>query len=86
MIDETAGEMDAFVRMAREFPMRTGIYTFGLPAFALLQLMNGYVHGGSLAFIGLFSAFSVACSVLLTRYQVAVYRRRLVGERWARYE
>lgn len=78
------GEMDtgvmndyrAFVRMAREFPVRTGIFTFGLPVFALLQLVNGFVHGGSVLYIGVFAALAVVFSVMLTRYHVAIYRRK----------
>lgn len=72
---EAADERETFLRMASEFPVRTGIFTFGLPAFALLQLINGLVHDGSLAYIGLFSALVVTYSVLITRYHVAAYRR-----------
>jgi len=81
MDDELADDRDAFVRMAREFPVRTVIFTFGLPAFATLQLINGLVHEGSVAFIGLFAVLAVAYSVVLTRYHLAAYRRdRLVTE------
>lgn len=82
MDDTAAGEMGTFVRMAREFPVRTALFTFGLPVFALLQLLNGLLHGGSLPFIGGFLALTVACSVLLARYQLAVYRRRLLSREW----
>lgn len=82
MDDEAFDEVDAFVRMAREFPVRTGIFTFGLPVFALLQLLNGLVHDGSLAMIGGLSAVAVVSSVALTRYQVAVYRRNRLVRRW----
>lgn len=82
MSDTLADDTDAFLQMIREFPVRTGIYTFGLPAFALLQLVNGLVHGDSLAVIGLFSALVVVCSVLLTQYQVAVYRRKRLVQQW----
>jgi hypothetical protein len=74
----------AFVRMAREFPARTLIVTFGLPAFALLQLINGLVHGGSVAVIGGFAALTVALSVKLTQYHLAVYRRKTLSRRVAR--
>ena len=47
MDDEVADDRDAFLQTAREFPVRTGVFSFGLPAFALLQLINGIVHGGS---------------------------------------
>jgi hypothetical protein len=76
MDDRLTNDHDAFFEMASEFPMRTGIYTFGLPVFALLQLINGFVHEGSLVYIGLFAALAVAFSVKLTQYHVAIYRRR----------
>lgn len=69
-------DYDAFCRMASEFPVRTGIFTFGLPVFALLQLINGFVHDGSLAYIGLFAVLLVVFSVKLTQYHVAMYRRQ----------
>lgn len=84
MNDDVADDTDAFFRMAREFPVRTGIFTFGLPVFGLLQLINGFVNGGSLLYIGLFSVLAVVCSVQLTRYQLAAYRRKLLTRRWMR--
>lgn len=81
MPEDGFDETEAFARMAREFPVRTCIFSFGLPAFALVQLVNGLVNGGSVAYIALFGLLAVGCSVLLTRYHVAVYRRRRV-ERW----
>ncbi|QLG64296.1 hypothetical protein [Halorarum salinum] len=74
-----ADERETFLRMASEFPVRTGIFTFGLPAFALLQLVNGLVHDGSLPYIGLFSVLVTAYSVLITRYHVAAYRRETMS-------
>jgi len=78
MDDDTATHVDAFRSMAREFPVRTCIFTFGLPLFALLQLINGAVYGGSVPIIAAFLALTVVCSALVTQYQVAVYRRRQV--------
>ncbi|WP_435181532.1 hypothetical protein [Halorussus sp. AFM4] len=78
MDDGAVDDRDAFLRMAREFPVRTGIYSFGLPVFGLLQLINGYVHDGALLYVGLFAVAAVALSVVLTRYHVAVYRRKRV--------
>jgi hypothetical protein len=75
MTDELLDDTTAFLQMARDFPVRTGIFTFGLPVFALLQFINGYVHQGSLLFIGAFLVLMVLFSVWLTRYQVAAYRR-----------
>lgn len=76
MDDGVTDDHDAFLQMAIEFPIRTSLYTFGLPVFALLQMINGFVHGGSLTFIGFFAVLAVAFSVILTRYHVAIYRRR----------
>ncbi len=79
MNNGVSDDQDLFLQMASEFPVRTGIYTFGLPVFALLQLINGFVHEGSLGYIGLFAVLMVAFSVKLTRYQIAVYRRQKVA-------
>ncbi len=76
MSNGTTTDRDAFVRMASEFPLRTVIYTFGLPVFGLLQFVNGLVHDGSVVAIALFAAMLVVFSVVLTRYHVAIYRRR----------
>jgi|AntRauTorcE11897_2_1112592.scaffolds.fasta_scaffold151007_2 hypothetical protein len=76
MDDTVAADMDAFVRMARESPVRTGVFTFSLPVFAILQLVNGLVHGGSLLFIAGFVVLALASSGLLAQYQLAVYRQR----------
>lgn len=78
--DEPRG-MDAFFRMGREFPVRTALFSFGLPAFALLQVINGAVNEGSLPFIALFAALIVAYSLQLTRYHVAAYRRETLSRR-----
>lgn len=82
MDDNVANEMDRFRRMAREFPIRTGLFTFSLPVFALLQLLNGILHGGSLVIIGSFVVLTIACSVLLVQYQLAVYRQRRLSREW----
>lgn len=81
--DESVAAMDdrdLFVHMSRQFPVRTFIFSFGLPLFALFQLVNGYVNQGSLVLIALFSLLLTGFSVKLTQYQVAVYRRRSVTE------
>ncbi|WP_262178887.1 hypothetical protein [Haloarcula laminariae] len=86
MSTERTNQVDVLVRMAREFPVRTGIFTIGLPLFALLQLVNGIVYGGSLPMIGLFAASLIAFSVQLTGYHVASYRRAELSQRWANAE
>lgn len=75
-------EINTFVRMAREFPIRTSLFTFSLPVFALLQLLNGILHGNSLLFIGSFVVLAIACSVLLAQYQLAVYRQQRLSRQW----
>ncbi|WP_139172787.1 hypothetical protein [Halopelagius longus] len=74
--NRSADEAEAFLEMAREFPARTAIFTFGLPVFSALQFVNGVVHDGSLPYIAAFGAVAVAFSVILTRYHVAAYRRK----------
>ena len=84
MDDKVTDDWDVFIRMAREFPVRTGIFTFGLPVFGLLQLINGVVYDGSLLFIGVFAALMVAYSIQLTRYHIATYRREKLVHRWTK--
>lgn len=65
-----------FGKMARTFPMRTGLFTFGPVLFALVQLVNAYLHGASLLYAALFAALMVAFSVLVTRYHLVSFRLR----------
>lgn len=64
-----------FSRMAREFPVRTGIFTFGPLILALAQLINSHLHGGSLVYTAVFAAVLVVYSVQITRYHLATFRR-----------
>lgn len=79
-------DRQTFTAMAREFPVRTTIYTFGLPLFALLQLVNAFVFDGSLLIVGAFAALMVLCSIALTRYHLAIYRRKKVEQHVANGE
>jgi hypothetical protein len=76
MTEDLPDDGAAFLAMAREFPLRTCLFTFGLPAFALLQLLNGLYYDGVLPYVALLAAMAVALSVVLTRYQLATYRRK----------
>ena len=76
MTTRESDELATFRRMACEFPVRTAIFSFGLPVFACLQVVNGFVNDGALLLIGLFAALLIAYSVRITRYHVAVYRRK----------
>lgn len=73
-------DLTLFVRMAQSFPVRTLIFSFGLPLFALCQLAIAYLHDGSLPVIALLSAVVVGFSLTVTRYQMATYRRRTLTE------
>jgi len=76
MVDDISTDVVSFLRMANEYPVRTGIFTFVLPAFSVFQLCNGLVNGGSLAFIGVYSVLSLVCATLLAQYQLLLYRRK----------
>lgn len=73
-----ATELDLFARMARTHPVRTLIFTFGLPLFGLAQLVTGLLTGNALVPVTTFFGLTVVVSLLLTRYQVAVFGRRTV--------
>jgi hypothetical protein len=67
-----------FRQMAGTFPVRTLIFSFGLPIFGLLQVVNGYLNQGNMGLILLFAVLAASVSVFLTRYQLAIYNRRLL--------
>ncbi|WP_424019024.1 hypothetical protein ACOZ4N_06010 [Halorientalis pallida] len=80
MTEDLSDERDAFLAMARAFPLRTSLFTLGLPAFALLQVLGGLFNDGPLAFGLILALLAVAMSVVLTRYHVARYRRQVVTD------
>jgi len=80
MDDELSDDTTVFFQMARDFPVRTGLFSFGLPVFALLQLLNGWFNQGSVAIIGAFVVLMVLFSAQLTRYQLANYRRQRLSD------
>lgn len=69
----------SYARMATAYPVRTAIFTVGPVVFALVQLVNGYFHGVSLPYVGVFVALLLAFSVHVNRYHLAVFRRRVVA-------
>lgn len=75
MLDRHHDDRPAVLRMAREYPLRTGLYTVGLPVLGLLHLLNGLLTDVSLLLVGVLFAYAVVCSALLTRHHLAVYRR-----------
>jgi hypothetical protein len=64
-----------FSRMAREFPVRTGLFTFGPLVLALILLANSHIHDGSLLYTIAFAVLLVAYSVQITRYHLATFQR-----------
>ncbi|AQL41278.1 hypothetical protein BV210_00480 [Halorientalis sp. IM1011] len=80
MTDDFSDDTAAFLSMAREFPIRTCLFTVGLPAFALLQIINGLFNDGMVPYVALLAVLAVALSVILTRYHVAMYRRQAVTD------
>lgn len=73
------GDVSLFVEMARHAPVRTAIYSFGPPLWGLAQLANAYLNDGPLHYVCGFVVLLVVCSVLITRYHAATYRRRLLS-------
>lgn len=71
----TSGDV-SFGKMARTFPMRTGLFTFGPLLFALIQLANAHVHGASIVYPALFAGLMAVFSVLVTRYHLVSFRLR----------
>jgi len=82
-LTENAAEFQTFVEMAREFPVRTSIFTFGLPAFAALQVVSALFSDGSALIVAGVAIMMVVFSIGLTRYHVAAYRRQQVERRLA---
>ncbi|RXK49117.1 hypothetical protein [Halorientalis pallida] len=80
MTEDLSDDRDAFLAMARAFPLRTCLFTLGLPAFALLQVSGGLLTGGPIAFGVLLALLAVGLSVVVTRYHVARYRRQRVTD------
>lgn len=77
-----AGEWTLFREMVRTYPVRTLIFTFGLPLVALGQLINGFVNQAHVGIVLAFVVLAVGYSVSLTRYQLAVYRRRRLTDQY----
>lgn len=71
----TAVGTTTFAEMAREFPVRTSVFTLVPLAFALSQLANSYVNGESLLYTGAFAVAVVAYAALVNRYHLAAFQR-----------
>lgn len=81
MVDGGAAVAE-FAAMAREFPVRTALFTLGPLAFALVQLFNGVAYDVSLLLAGAFALVLLAFAVQVNRYHLATYRRSAVSGRW----
>ena len=82
----TAAGTTTFVEMAREFPVRTGVFTLVPLAFALTQLANSYVYGESLLYTGAFAVAVVAYAILVNRYHLAAFERSRLSRAGERQE
>jgi len=69
-----------FFRMARAYPVRTFLFTFGPVAFALVQLANSYLNDASLVVTLGFAVVVVAFAVLATQYHLAQFRLSRVAQ------
>lgn len=65
----------AFTEMARTFPIRTGVFTLVPLLFAVSQIVNTYVHGGSLLYTAGFSAAVLAYAISVNQYHLAAFQR-----------
>lgn len=64
-----------FWEMFRELPVRTAFASF-VPVFlGVAQLLNGYVHDVPVAKTGIFAVVMGVAAVLVTQYQLVVFRR-----------
>jgi hypothetical protein len=69
-------DQPSFARMARTFPVRTGLFTLGPFAIGVAQLLNGIVHGTALLPVVTIAVVMVAFSVMVTRIHLAAFRRQ----------
>lgn len=81
-----AATESTFLRMCREFPVRTALFSFGPIALALFQLANGYLHGVPVLYVSGFAVLLVAFAVLVTRYHLVRFRLSQLldstGDQW----
>ncbi|WP_436912333.1 hypothetical protein [Halosimplex marinum] len=69
-------EQPSFRQMCRATPFRTALFTLGPLLVGAAQVLNAVVHGSNLPLLAAVVAATVAYSVLVTRYQLATFRRR----------
>lgn len=75
----TAGGRPKFTEMAREFPVRTAVFTLVPLVFAIVQFANSVLYDGAVLFTALFSAVVLGYAVLVTRYHLAAFHRARVS-------
>ncbi|ELZ19930.1 hypothetical protein C475_21569 [Halosimplex carlsbadense 2-9-1] len=71
-------EQPSFRQMCRATPFRTALFTFGPLLVGAAQVTNAFVHGSHLPLLAAVVAVTVLYSALVTRYQLATFRRRAV--------
>lgn len=79
---ESMDDSTLFLEMAGEFPIRTALFTFAVPLFSLALVANGFLYRGAVEYIVPFSVAVIAYSAVLTRYQMAEFRRQQVVGDW----
>lgn len=67
-------DKDYFGRMARTYPVRTGLFSAGPIIFGLLQFFNSYLNDGSLLFALVFCVVMAIFSAMVTRYHLVTFR------------
>ncbi|WP_123538524.1 hypothetical protein [Halosimplex salinum] len=72
-------QQPSFGKMCRHFPIRTALFTLGPLVIGAAQFLNAAVHGSNLWLVAAVAAMMVAYSVLVTRYQLATFRRQTVS-------
>lgn len=72
-------ELPSFGEMCRASPIRTALFTFGPLVVGAAQVLNGLVHDSNLWLLAVVAAVTVLYSLLVTGYQLAVFRRRAVS-------
>lgn len=70
------------LEMVRHAPVRTAIFSVGPIVLGVIQVVNVYLHGGTLPLVVAFAAVMAAFSVLVTRYHAASFERMRLSMRF----
>lgn len=67
-----------FRSMARDYPVRTALFTAGPLLVAATLLLNTYLHGASTPVAAGYGALLLGYSALVNQYHLTTYKRRTV--------